>query len=181
MNIETIIHIINLILAPVVMISGCALIMNGMLQRYESVGGRLRLMHRELLDLLRALAPLPSSPETPDYAIGRVRQAEIETQIPRLMRRYTLLRNALVLVEGAVIIFVLDMFAIALVQFVRSLTLLISITLIGFLVGVTLLLLSLLFSIVEIVASHREVAYEATNDIHFARQQSHPEQEQTQP
>jgi hypothetical protein len=57
MNIETMIHIIGLILAPVVMISGCALIFNGLLQRYESIGGRLRLMHGELLDLLRKGEP----------------------------------------------------------------------------------------------------------------------------
>ncbi len=169
MKIETTIHVISLILAPAVMISGCALIFNGLLQRYESIGGRLRLMHEELLDLLRkgGLPQLDCSASS--QSIDRIRQAEVEEQIPRLMRRYTLVRNALLLIEVAGITFVIDMFLIALVELITSFSLLVSIPLVVFLIGVTLLLLSFVYSIIEVYHSHQEVIYEASHGLHFSR------------
>jgi hypothetical protein len=169
MNIEKMVHIINLILAPVVMISGCALILNSLLQRYESIGGRLRLMYRELLGLLRALEPDQPDLSAKNQDIDRLRQLQIEEQIPHLMRRYTLVRNALLLVEVAGITFVVDMFTIALVELIPSVSPLETTPLIGFLLGITLLLGSLVFSIIEVYHSHREVAYEATQGLRLSQ------------
>lgn len=169
MNIETMVHIINLILAPVVMISGCALVLNGLLNRYESIGGRLRLMHIELLDLLRTREQNQAEHAAKSQSIDLNRQLEIEEQIPRLMRRYTLVRNAVLLVEVAVITFVVDMFAIALADLLPSFNPLATILLVGFLLGVTFLLISLTFSIVEVYDSHREVAYEAVRGLRLSR------------
>ncbi|GHO72174.1 hypothetical protein KSC_110660 [Ktedonobacter sp. SOSP1-52] len=169
MTIETMIHIISLILIPAVIISGCALVFNGLLQRYESIGGRLRRMHEELLDLLRTLEQDQTEHSASSLRISQVRRVEIEEQIPRLMRRYTLIRNALLLVEMAVITFVVDMFAVALAELFPSVVFLVTAPLVGFLLGVTFLLISLVLSILEIFHSHREVAYEATQGLHLSQ------------
>ena len=52
MTIDTIVRTISLILAPVVMISSCAIFLNGLITRYESTSVRMRAMHRERLELL---------------------------------------------------------------------------------------------------------------------------------
>lgn len=169
MKIETIIHVISLILAPVVMISSCALIFNGLIQRYESIGGRLRVMHGELLGLVRK-GELPQLEySASNQSIDHIRQMEVEEQIPRLIRRYTLVRNALLLVEVAGITFVIDMFLIALAELIPSFSPLISIPLAVFLAGITLLLFSFVFSIIEISHSHQEVVYEATRGLGLSR------------
>src|SRR5262245_45022126 len=98
-----------------------------------------------------------------------MRQVEIEEQIPRLMRRYTLIRNALLLVEIAVITFVVDMFAIALAELLPPSTPLVTAPLVGFLLGVTSLLISLVLSILEIFHSHREVTHEATQGLYLSQ------------
>src|SRR5713101_1638720 len=51
MNIDTTIRTISLIVAPVVMVSSCALFLNGLLQRYHAISSTMRMMHRERLDL----------------------------------------------------------------------------------------------------------------------------------
>jgi hypothetical protein len=169
MNIETVVHIINLILAPAIMITGCALILNGLLLRYESIGGRLRLMHIELLVLLHKLEQEDADHSEKSQSIDRVRRMEIEQQIPRLIQRYTIVRNALVMVEIAGIAFVIDMFAIALGELIPFFSPLTTTPLIGFLFAVTFLLISLTLSIIEAFRSHREVVYEATRGLHFSQ------------
>ncbi|MFL5629499.1 MAG: DUF2721 domain-containing protein [Ktedonobacteraceae bacterium] len=66
----------------------------------------------------------------------------MEEQIPRLIRRYTLVRNALLMVEVAGITFVVDMFLIAFAELTPSFSPLVAMPLVGFLLGVTLLLIS---------------------------------------
>ena len=53
MSAENVTRTIQLILAPVVMITACALLLNGLLSRYDALNARLRIMGRERLDLLR--------------------------------------------------------------------------------------------------------------------------------
>lgn len=43
------------ILAPVVMVTACALILSGLITRAQAINDRLRLMDGERLDVLRAL------------------------------------------------------------------------------------------------------------------------------
>jgi hypothetical protein len=52
LNAETITHTIQFILAPVVMVSSCAILVGGMLSRYAELKDRLRALARERLDLL---------------------------------------------------------------------------------------------------------------------------------
>ena len=58
MSIDTIIRTINLILAPVVMVTSCAIVLNGLFGHYENIAARLRAMHRERLELLQTVGQL---------------------------------------------------------------------------------------------------------------------------
>ncbi|GHO58987.1 DUF2721 domain-containing protein [Ktedonobacter robiniae] len=126
-------------------------------------------MHVELLDLLRAREQNQTEGSAGSQNINQVRQMEIEEQIPRLMRRYTFIRNALLLVKMAMITFVADMGAIALAELLPSFVPLVTAPLVDFLLGVTFLLISLILSIIELFHSHREVAYEATQGLHLVQ------------
>ncbi len=55
MSIDTIIRAISLILAPVVMISSCAIFLNGLLGHYRDISAPLRAMHRERLEFLQTV------------------------------------------------------------------------------------------------------------------------------
>ncbi len=51
--INTVTHLIQLMIVPVVMVTACTLLINGMLQQYASINDRLRSMARERLDFWR--------------------------------------------------------------------------------------------------------------------------------
>jgi uncharacterized membrane protein YphA (DoxX/SURF4 family) len=53
MNAEMPPRTIQLILAPVVMVTACAILLAGLLSRFAALNDRLRLLARERLDLLR--------------------------------------------------------------------------------------------------------------------------------
>ena len=46
-------HVIQLILTPVVMITACALTLNGIMGHYQAVSGRLRALVQERINLVR--------------------------------------------------------------------------------------------------------------------------------
>ena len=92
MTIEMIIRTISLILAPVVMITSCALFLNGLLARYEFISNRMRTMHRERLELLETLGDSAGSDKpTPGFIKQRV--SEIEIELPNILRRHKLIRE----------------------------------------------------------------------------------------
>ena len=62
MTAESIVKIIQLILAPAVMVTTCAILLGGMQGHYAAVNDRLRAMARERLDLLLGLGQ-SSNPE----------------------------------------------------------------------------------------------------------------------
>lgn len=94
---------IQTILAPAVMISACGLLLLGMQNRYGRINDRMRALARERLDLL------PKRGES----VADVRLAAIERQMPDLLLRVRLQRNAVYSLFGAVIVFVVDAFIIA--------------------------------------------------------------------
>ncbi len=113
MTVATIIQTIQVILAPVVMVTGCAILLAGVHARYQVINDRLRAMSRERLDLFHR--PDKNTLEPPDqsdrYSVERL--AQIDAQIPNLLRRHQLVRDAVLAIYGAVALFILCMFAIA--------------------------------------------------------------------
>ena len=88
MNSSTV-ETIQLILAPVVMITSCALLLNNIGGRYLALTNRLRSLARERLDLVSQ-----SATGTADNLLVQERLGQIEFQIPPLLRHHRNLHNS---------------------------------------------------------------------------------------
>jgi hypothetical protein len=150
---------IQFILAPVVMITSCAVLLNGLLARYAAVNDRLRTMDHERFDLLVRSVALGSSEANHEKALVDERLDEIDTQLPILLRRHQVLRDGLLALYGAILVFVAAMFAIATVV-IASLPAVTYGALVLFLLGNALLLFSVLLIVIEVRMSHRALRYE---------------------
>ena len=151
MSIQMVTSTIQLIIAPVVMVSACAVLLTGLLNRYASVNDRLRSMTRERLDLVFGLAPVA--------APARERLREIDIQLPQLLHRHRTLRNAALVLYSAVLVFVLCMFGIALAAATDSAWAATS-ALVIFLAGTTGLGIAIGLVTLEIRNSDRAIRYE---------------------
>jgi len=171
-TIEMIVRTISLILAPVVMITSCVLFLNGLLGRYEVITTRMRAMHHERLDILEVLGESITS----NHAVRSVREGraqEIELQLPALLHRHKLVRNAMLAVNGAILLFVGSMFVIALAV-VTSAPPLAAGALLVFLAATGLLLVGVVITTVELYRSQREVAYEIRHGLGLKLEQRDP-------
>ncbi len=155
MTVQVTTQIIQLILAPVVMITSCALVLGGLISRYAAINDRMRLMARERLELWRN--PAGAVQVTEDFRSERIQ--EIDMQVPDLLRRHQLLHHSVLTVYIAILLFVLCMFVIALAA-VSDSAALATVVLIIFLCGTGGLLIAVSLAIVEVRASHRSVEYE---------------------
>jgi hypothetical protein len=152
---------IQFILAPVVMIGSCAVLLNGLLARYAAVNDRLRTMDHERFDLLVRSVTLTNSAALPEKALVDERLDEIDTQLPILLRRHQILRDGLLALYGAILVFVAAMFAIATVVLANLPTVTYG-ALALFLLGNALLLVSVLLIVIEVRISHRALRYEVS-------------------
>ncbi len=168
MNIDTTIRTISLIVAPVVMVSSCALFLNGLLQRYHAISSTMRMMHRERLDLLRATGKSVTDALASIDGITAERLHEIETQLPNMLLRHNLIRNAVLVVDVAILVFVLSMFIIAVANMTNSSWMAI-IALLCFLVGMGVLLLGVAITTIEVYRSQRELAYEIRHGLSLGK------------
>ncbi len=148
MDVETFARTIQTILAPVVMVSACAIILGGLWSHATSINDRLRVMNRERLDLWRA-------PSTDAYAAERT--LEIDTQAPMLLRRHLRVRDAIVTLYAAVLVYLVSMFAIAGASLLNTPA---TLALLLFLVGTLLLLTGVGLAILEIRSSQAALEYE---------------------
>ena len=149
MDIGGVSRAIGVIIAPTVLITSCALLINGLLQRFENMATRLRGMNLERLRLLgEAGQRLPEA---------RLRQ--IDVQAPRMLRRLRLLRNALVLAYLAIFVGVISMLVLA--AAVLADAALAAALALGLLLGGTVaLLVSVAITTTEVWRAHLDVVYE---------------------
>ena len=151
MTADDITRIIQLILAPVVMVTACAITLSGLHAHSQAINDRLRTMVRERLDLLReVLQPDP---------LRDKRLIEIDRQIPELLARHELMRQKLS-IQSAVVLFVVCMLAIA-AAITSGLTLIAESALGLFVVATLLLLIGVVRSAIEVTRSHDALKFEA--------------------
>jgi Protein of unknown function (DUF2721) len=151
MNAADVAQTIQLIIAPVVLITACALIQNTILMRYAAVGQYMRSLALERLQVLR------SSKNTDPFYLERLQ--EIDRQIPLLTHRHRLLQKVVLMVYGAVSIFLVNMFAIAFTVAIDS-DAASAFALLLFLLGTAVLLASVCLTAWEVRMSHRAICYE---------------------
>jgi hypothetical protein len=98
--------------APVVLITTGCVLSSGLLSVYGTVGERMRVMTRERLGI-RA-GPHGELLDTADVsAVGQERLVEIDRQLPLMLRRQDLLRDAVLLIYLGIVALVLSVFAIS--------------------------------------------------------------------
>lgn len=103
---------ISAMVAPVVLISTGALLSNGLLVIYAATNDRMRQMTRERLDIrTTSTGELLTAAEC--SASGRERLAEIDEQLPMILRRHRLTRQAVLLIYTGIGVFVLSVIGIA--------------------------------------------------------------------
>ena len=133
------------ILAPVVMISTCAIMLNGLIIHYNSLGERARVMHRERLSLLS---------QNDDYA------HELNHIINDLLKHHHQVHDVLILLYLSISVFIFDMLVIAL-ELSNPLPWLNQLVTIIFLLGLGILLYSVVLISIELGTSHESLQLEA--------------------
>lgn len=101
---EAVIKTINLIIAPVVMITACGIMVNGIIVGYTWLSDRVRSIHQEQLNLL----------ELNQNKLKGERLQRLNHLLADLLRHHHQVHDALVLVYLVILVFMLDMLVIAL-------------------------------------------------------------------
>lgn len=142
---------IQLIIAPVVLITACMLFQNGILVRYASIGQRIRSLAHERFELLQL--------NKAENLFNVERIQAIDRQLPLLIRRHRLIQKASLLAYSAIAIFILTMFAIALSVALNA-GIVGTIALMLFLMGTGIWLIGIFFTAIEIRTSHHAICYD---------------------
>jgi heme-degrading monooxygenase HmoA len=159
MDADSLAHAIQLIIAPVVMVSACGLVLGTVLVRYNAISDRLRDLGNERLSLIRAHAASDPAKPTADDRFAEERLREIDTQAPDLLRHHQLAHHAAQTAYAAIIFFIICMFMLAaLAQ--TSAHAFATLSLICFLAGITVLFAGVVIIGSEIWNSQRAVQYE---------------------
>jgi hypothetical protein len=156
MSAEVIARTIMFILAPVVMVNATAQVLNGVLSHYAGLNDRMRKLAHERLELLRANAD--------PFMAERLR--EIDAQLPDMLHRHHLTRNAILYMSISIGLYVLTMLLIALATFGASWVE--TLALIVFLISTVGMLLGIGFKVLEIRNSHRAVQFEVERIVHLS-------------
>ena len=160
MSAETVTRTIQLILAPVVMVSACAIFVGGLLSHYEAINARMRSMARERLDLVRTSGQ--------DDAFATERLSEIDLQLPLLLHRHGLVHHSLLAAYLCILILVASMCTIAF-SAVSAADWLVILVIAMFVTGIAALLVSVIFIALEVRTSRQAVSYEVRRVLHVGQ------------
>lgn len=148
---EDVVEIIQLVIAPTVMISGCTMIQNGILTRYGNLGSRIRSLSRERAELLE-IDDLPELLSAEALCL-------LDSQLISLSQRHQTLQKASLILYGAILFFLLSVLAISLAKIIGwgqlSMT-----ALLLFLLGNGNLLIGVILAGIEVHVSHQAIRSE---------------------
>lgn len=157
-NINSIVEIIQLMLAPGLMISACGLLLLGMNNKYSLVVNRIRLLNEERRKAIHKTA------EDKNFNYQETQRLEsISMQISSLVYRVKLVRNAVLSYTIAVALFVLTSLSIGF-GYLFDITRLNSFITILFLVGMLSVLCGVIFAAYETYKGYEIVNFEVKID-----------------
>lgn len=156
-DITSIVEIIQLMLAPGLMISACGLLLLGMNNKYSLVVNRIRILNEERR---RSLKKLDDDKFTYQE---NLRLESISKQITRLVYRVKLVRNAVLSYTIAVALFVLTSLFIGL-KYLFDFTRLNSVITSLFLLGMLSVLCGVIFAAYETYKGYEIVKFEVETD-----------------
>ena len=156
-SITSIVEIIQLMLAPGIMISACGLLLLGMNNKYSLVVNRIRLLNEE-----RRKAVNKTDDKSFNYQESQ-RLESISMQISKLVYRVGLVRNAVLAYTTAVALFVLTSLLIGF-GFLFDLTKLNPFITVLFLLGMVSVLCGVIFAAYETYKGYEIVNFEVKID-----------------
>lgn len=156
-DISSIVEIIQLMLAPGLMISACGLLLLGMNNKYSLIVNRIRLLNEERRKVLRKI-------DDPEFSYQEnIRFESISTQLSRLAYRVKLVRNAVLYYTIAVALFVITSLLIGF-GYLFALTRLNSFITILFLLGMVSVLCGVIFAAYETWKGYELVKFEVESE-----------------
>jgi hypothetical protein len=161
-SIEEVTKTINLIIAPVVTITTCAIMVNGLIIRYGSLGDRLRTVNQRLSDLQES--------DLTDNGDKAQKVQELEFLLRDLLRHHHFVHDALVLTYTSILVFMLDMLVIA-IAVATNISWLSQMALIVFLGGVAVLFGAMVLIAYELRTSHYSIQLEVHRTCRLCRHQ----------
>lgn len=162
MSAETITRTIQLILAPVVLVSACSIFVGGLLSHYDAINARMRAMARERLEILCG------SVSNSERFVGE-RLTELDVQLPQLLRRHALVHHALLAAYVGILILVASMCTIAFSAVTAS-EWVVALILAMFVAGIISILLSVVLIAIEVRVSQQAVRFEVQRVLQLAWQ-----------
>jgi len=150
-------EVIQLMLAPGVMISACGLLLLGMNNKYSLVVNRIRILNEEKRRFINKAADKEFSYEE------NIRLESISTQISDLTYRVKLVRNAVFFYTAAVALFVLTSLFIG-VQYLGDFQNLNFVVTTLFLFGMVAVLAGVTFAAYETVKGYQIIRYEVKSE-----------------
>jgi hypothetical protein len=156
-DISSIVQIIQLMLAPGIMISACGLLLLGMNNKYSLVVNRIRTLNEERRRALHKMG------ENEFTLQENVRFESITKQLERLTFRVGLVRNAVLSYTIAVALFVLTSLLIG-IGYLFDMTRLNSSITVLFLLGMASVLFGVLFAAYETYKGYEIVKYEVESE-----------------
>lgn len=148
---------ISAMVAPVVVITAGGILSSGLLMMYGAVNDRMRAMTRERLDILTGPGGSLLTPAKVAGS-GAERLAEIDRQLPMLLRRHGLLHNSVLLIYLALAVLVLGVIAIGLAVTTHS-EAVGRAALVLVLAGTTLILAALVVAAQSLAISRQAIRY----------------------
>jgi hypothetical protein len=156
-NITSIVEIIQLMLAPGIMISACGLLLLGMNNKYSLVVNRIRLLNEERRKTIHKT-------DSKDFNYQEnLRLESISLQITKLVYRVKLVRNAVLSYTSAVALFVLTSLFIGF-SYLFDWTKLNSLITVLFLLGMISVLCGVIFAAYETYKGYEIVNFEVKID-----------------
>lgn len=152
------IQAIQAILAPALGISATALLMLSMSNRFFLTINRIRLLNEE-----RRRYNLKISEKTELSYTENIRYSNVYNQLDKLLTQCRELRNAVVLMQVAIMLFVLSSLAIALNLFTSS-DFLRNLPVFFFSIGMISVLIGIMYSAIDVVKSFRVAKIEIKGD-----------------
>ena len=157
---EAVIKTIDLILAPVVMVTACGIMLNGLILRYNWLSDRVRSVYQERLLLLES--------EIPQNSIKGDRIHHLDHLLPDLLDHHHQVHDVLVTVYLSILVFMLDMLVIALAAS-SDFRWLSQLVIVVFLLGIAILLWGIVLIAYELRSSHHVVQLEVHHDCHACK------------
>lgn len=159
-SIEGVTKIISLIIAPVVLLTACALTVNGLIIQYNSIGDHVRSVNQEISKLREARI------KEDDAQTQRL--PELEFLLSDLFRHHHFVHDAILLMYLSILIFMLDMLVIA-IAVATQINWLAQMALIVFLSGVAVSFLGTVVIAYETRTSHYSIQSEVHHNCHLCR------------